>query len=44
MNLMKEELLNLIALKSQRLDIHGIMSACHLHSTEDFVELNKMLN
>lgn len=44
MNLMKEELLNLIALKSQRLDIHGIMSAFHLHSTEEFVELNKMLN
>lgn len=44
MNLNKNELLNLIAQKSQKLDIHGIMNVLDMHSTEDFIELNKMLN
>ena len=40
----RNDVLNLIELKSGKFDVHGLMREMKLESTEDFVELNKLLN
>ncbi|MBP3399115.1 MAG: ribonuclease R [Erysipelotrichaceae bacterium] len=40
----KNEVFDLIASKSGKFDVHGIMKVLNLESTEEFIELNKILN
>lgn len=40
----KQELFDLIASKSGKFDVHGLMKVLNLESTEEFIALNKMLN
>lgn len=39
-----QEVLNLVTLKSGKLDVHKMMNELQLSSTEEFIRLNKMLN
>ena len=40
----RQDVLDLIEIKSGKYDIHGLMNVMKLESTEDFIELNKILN
>ncbi len=41
---MRNDVLDLIEAKSGKFDVHGLMKELKLESTEEFVELNKLLN